>query len=781
MSSPSDSDSGFEPTLAPPRAKPQPEDRALPPLDEQRFHVDTQPDALLGTGGQGSVWRARDAVLRREVALKRLHGEGPVSAAAETAFLSEARLTALLEHPGIVPIHDVGRAANGTATLVMRRIEGKSLAESLNAADDLDARLVLVPALLRACQTVAFAHQHHVVHRDLKPQNIMLGEFGETYVLDWGLAVLEQAAPEGVAGSPAYMSPEQALGLAADVRSDVWGLGACLYQVLTGEPPVVGSSLDSTLRRAVAAEVPSVRLKAPQAPGDLVAICEKALAADRAQRYPSALELSRDLEAWVAGRTVSARSYTPGQLLWRLLKAHRKMVAVVSLALVALLVVLGLDEVRVRRERNEARSFARELLIDIPLKVDTQKPNIALLTLLSSRAKEWLSRTDLSHEEGADACALLTRLAGLHFDSQQWSEADRLAQEAVTWAREGSRVHPAQAAFVACEAGGLTVLGDSALEQGRVDAGLATYAAAEARLEGWSGAPTSTLVLSRAALNLSWGEWLWTREPKEGAQHFVLAAELALTLLDEGDPTIRRSALGYSFNGTVARWSQGRRREAAEMSARFYEAARPLCDEEDNLSLRSCLSALTGYLVFLSWDDDPRAAPLLNKALEVEAKLLSRNTDSTSGAYDSMLFAFERGDFAAASTRALALRAETPTWTDELGPLAAALAGDLDTVDSWAELTGEGTTGAPLALALTEAARGHFTQAAAHLRRIDRARLWYDISWPPHAVVGLRMSPRAQPAFDVFLRDFTSAYGEADMKRLGDSVESFAQALESLH
>jgi serine/threonine protein kinase len=203
----------------------------LPALDAARYRVDEGPDAQLGRGGQGVVWRATDQVLRREVALKVLRPEVAQDAAVIAAFLREARLTAMLEHPGIVPLHDVGAGPDGTATLVLRRIVGQSLAEVLAGTKSLADRLRLVPAVLRACQAVAFAHTRGVVHRDLKPQNVMLGELGQTYVVDWGLARVE-AGPlsaifteavetPGVLGTPAYMSPEQALGLAADARSDV--------------------------------------------------------------------------------------------------------------------------------------------------------------------------------------------------------------------------------------------------------------------------------------------------------------------------------------------------------------------------------------------------------------------------------------------------------------------------------------------------------------------------------------------------------------------------------
>ena len=309
-----------EPSLP---AEPSLSGEHIPPLAEGRYQVDEKADAaLLGRGGQGVVWRAYDSVLRREVALKKLHRDALTDPTTVSAFLREARLTALLEHPGIVPIHDVGRdPSDGSLYLALRLIGGKSLADTLGAADGLDGRLALVPALVRACQAVAFAHERGVVHRDLKPQNIMLGRFGETYVLDWGLALVESraGAPDvtaphqstGVVGTPAYMSPEQALGLAADARSDVWGLGACLYHLLTGQPPITGRSLQSAMGHASQAEVSPVLAVEPRAPADLAAICEKALSQERSRRYENASAMAKDLEAWLAGRTVERPRLQP--------------------------------------------------------------------------------------------------------------------------------------------------------------------------------------------------------------------------------------------------------------------------------------------------------------------------------------------------------------------------------------------------------------------------------------------------------------------------------------
>jgi hypothetical protein len=260
----------------------------LQPHGLERYEVDAVP---LGKGGQGTVWNAHDQLLRREVALKELNDSRP-NEAVEAAFLREARLTATLEHPGIVPVHELGRRPDGRAYYTMRRIEGESLLAALQRCATLEDRLTWLPAVVRACQAVAFAHSRHVVHRDLKPANIMLGRFGETYVVDWGLATLAttdersdepSTAPDitapmlaaQVVGTPAYLSPEQALGLPADPRTDVFGLGAVLYQVLTGRPPIQAASVTEALLRAATHAPAPVELLEPGVPRDLAAICAR--------------------------------------------------------------------------------------------------------------------------------------------------------------------------------------------------------------------------------------------------------------------------------------------------------------------------------------------------------------------------------------------------------------------------------------------------------------------------------------------------------------------------
>ena len=255
-------------------------------VDEPTF-TDSRYQLLgrLGRGGMGSVFRVRDSALDREVALKVLSLPGD-----DARLLDEARVLASLEHPGIVPVHDLGRLADGRVYYTMKRVEGLTFDAHLAAAQPgLRARVAL---LLRLCDALAFAHDRGVLHLDLKPANVMLGAFGEVLLMDWGLAARGGAAarPAGTAG---YMAPEQARGEALDARTDVHALGVLIAGVL------------------------------PDAPAPLRAVIAKARAAEREERYPSVAALSADLAAWNDDGPVSAYREGLAERLARGARRHR--------------------------------------------------------------------------------------------------------------------------------------------------------------------------------------------------------------------------------------------------------------------------------------------------------------------------------------------------------------------------------------------------------------------------------------------------------------------------
>lgn len=765
-------------------AGPHPRDDGLPSLDATRYRVDAARDAQLGKGGQGVVWRARDEVLRREVALKVLRPEVAEDAAALASFLREARLTALLEHPGIVPLHDVGAGPDGRPTLVLRRIAGRTLAEVLDETRTLDERLRLVPAVLRACQAVAFAHARGVVHRDLKPQNVMLGELGQTYVVDWGLARVEGGplaaeltdaveAP-GVLGTPAYMSPEQALGLAADARSDVWGLGACLYQVLTGVPPLTGGSIASVLGRAAEARVAPVRELTPGVPADLAAICQKALSPGRDGRYESAVALANDLEAWLGGRAVSAREYTPLELVRRALAANRLAFGFAAVGVVAVALVVVFDEARVRRERNDARAFARSLLLDSARFAQTTGPDVEFLDLLSRRTRQWLGRHDLDLEERAALCSLLVSQASYHRELSQPEQARPLLDEAVRLARAGLAEAPTDSALFACQLSAQVDLVYADVLAGRAVAN-AAFAPLDAALAAWTGPSHPSLTLTHADLLNAWADAIAAMEPRRSAELSVASARRARALLGE-DSAYFVSALQYGSLGVTGLWGLGRRAEALELAQAFADAAQAHCGQRGVDAARSCQAAVDSLALQLSWSGDPRAEGLRAEATRREAQLLARSPDSRVLLLNATFAAFERGDFQRSAELGARLR-DLEALDSGVDLLAAVLAGR----EPHAPLpVDDGDPMTLLASALSSLSRQDASGAATRLRAIARPHLWFQLDWTPHPAPALEVPAPARAAWVRFLDDFTRAYGAADEAALNQSVVTFADALEAL-
>ncbi|HEX9185743.1 MAG TPA: serine/threonine-protein kinase, partial [Vicinamibacteria bacterium] len=238
-------------------------------------------------GGMGRILRALDRRLGRVVAVKELRED---AADGGPRFVREALVTARLQHPSIVPIYEAGLWPEGAPFYAMKLVEGRSLEALLRECPSLGARLALLPHLIAVAEAIAYAHREGVVHRDLKPANVLVGPFGETVVVDWGLAKdlrvagADEAGDGGAAvvssgatvvgsvmGTPQYMAPEQARGEPVDERADVWALGAILYYLLAGSPPWTGRSAAETIAAAGAEPPPPIETREPSAPRDLVA------------------------------------------------------------------------------------------------------------------------------------------------------------------------------------------------------------------------------------------------------------------------------------------------------------------------------------------------------------------------------------------------------------------------------------------------------------------------------------------------------------------------------
>jgi serine/threonine protein kinase len=288
----------------------------------------------IGRGGMGTVYRVADRLLDRDVAVKIPNGFAQAAVAGRLEL--EAAVLARLEHPGIVPIHDVGHLVDGRLYYVMKLVQGRTLRAALADHPTLPERLGVFE---RVCEPVAFAHSRGLVHRDLKPDNIMVGPFGEVLVMDWGAALLTRTerrnAPGPVSaaddreawiavGTRGFMAPEQEGGGATpvDARADVFGLGAMLFLLLTGEEP----SSDFIVSERLAAR--------RDLPAALRAICARATVPDPAGRYPDVLSLVHDVRRYSAGLAVRAYPETLLERTRRFARTYRTALVLVAAYLV---------------------------------------------------------------------------------------------------------------------------------------------------------------------------------------------------------------------------------------------------------------------------------------------------------------------------------------------------------------------------------------------------------------------------------------------------------------
>ena len=348
------------PSAAPAAAEQLPEVRAA------RYRMAEE----VGRGGLGRVLRARDVFLDRTVAIKELHSDDEAS---RRRFVREALITARLQHPSIVPVYEAGRWPDRSPFYAMKLVSGRALSDVLGDKKTLAERLQLVPTVLAVADAIAYAHHERIVHRDLKPHNVLVGAFGETVVIDWGLAKdlaaatgpdevgpyraaasAEQTVAGAVLGTPAYMAPEQASGDDVDERTDVYALGAMLYQVIAGAPPHGGKSVDEVLVKILQGDIVPLAQREPAVPPDLAAVVAKAMALAPGDRYRTAAELADDLRRFTNGQLVGAHRYTLGERVRRWIRRHRAVTAVASVAIVVLAVFATWSIRRIFREIDRA-------------------------------------------------------------------------------------------------------------------------------------------------------------------------------------------------------------------------------------------------------------------------------------------------------------------------------------------------------------------------------------------------------------------------------------------
>jgi WD40 repeat protein len=370
--------------------------------DPDRYHVMGEH----GRGGLGRVSRAHDRELGRDVAIKELISRNPVD---EIRFLREALITARLEHPGIVPVHEAGRWPDGTPFYAMKLVSGRSLRDLIAERPTVDQRIGLLHHVIAVADAIAYAHGRNIIHRDLKPGNVIVGDFGETMVIDWGLAKDIKApddsssgppsrtasgsgqdpAPDdeltragSVLGTPAYMAPEQKRGEQVDQRADVFAIGAMLWELCSSRKTLPAS--------------PAQRHRMLRRSGidrDLVAIIDKALDPDPAGRYRDAGALAADLKAFKSGARVGARSYSLYAMLAHWTRRHRAL----ALSVTAAIAVAAIGSVMYVRNIAAERDRADGALRDAHRALVRSRLSEAALLLENdpSRAKDLLDNLEL--------------------------------------------------------------------------------------------------------------------------------------------------------------------------------------------------------------------------------------------------------------------------------------------------------------------------------------------------------------------------------------------------
>jgi tRNA A-37 threonylcarbamoyl transferase component Bud32 len=347
---------------------------------------------LHAEGGIGQVWLAFDNELGREVALKALRPDRAADPALAARFLHEAHVTGRLQHPGVVPVYELapGEAPGSVDEppfYTMRFVQGRTLTEAIRAyhvrrnagAASPVEKTTLLTAFVSVCHTIAYAHARGVIHRDLKPDNVALGDYGEVVVLDWGFAKdtagssqqaagseddssppvargprpANQSVAGQIMGTPAYMAPEQAgVGRSRiDERTDVYGLGAILYELLTSQPPYPGDDATEVLGRLREGPPPRPNAVRPRVSLALEAICLKAMVRDPADRYPSATAVAREVQHWLADEPVEAYPEPPPARAMRFGRRHPAFMAGALALIVTGLFGAGLAEVRLHQEQ----------------------------------------------------------------------------------------------------------------------------------------------------------------------------------------------------------------------------------------------------------------------------------------------------------------------------------------------------------------------------------------------------------------------------------------------
>ncbi len=476
--------------------------------------------SLHAKGGLGEVFTARDTELDRDVALKRIQVQYADDPASRRRFVAEAEITARLDHPGVVPVFGLVADPHGRPCYAMRFVRGETLKDEIERYHAAGGEAgpgkrvafrQLLGRFVAVCQAIGYAHARGVIHRDIKPANVMVGTFGETLVVDWGLAKLvkgdgaaaEPAPPPGLqpvsadadatefgtaVGTPAYMAPEQARGELDRVGplADVYSLGATLYCLLTGKSPLAGLTAMEVMVRAYNGEVPPAREVNPAAPRPLEAVCLRAMAVNPDTRYPSAPALAADVERWLSDEPVSCFRDPPTARLARWARRHPARVAVVLSLLVSGLLATAVGFGAVSREQQRTAAA---------LKLVQEEQDRTELALAAETAAKARAAQALAAETEAKADAVKARdvantryeLAIGAFNTLVGSIQSRLADRAGTQDLRQDLLRNAQAGLAklvaardASTAGADDVLFNAHYQMGNVHRAVGDTAAARA-------------------------------------------------------------------------------------------------------------------------------------------------------------------------------------------------------------------------------------------------------------------------------------------------------------
>jgi serine/threonine-protein kinase len=606
-------------------------------------------------GGLGEVHVAQDGELGRRVALKRLQPQHAADPDSRRRFLREAELTARLEHPGVVPVHGLVLDAGGQPCYAMRFIEGQSLQQAIaefhgreRGLDPGERALALRQLLGRfvaVCNTVAFAHSRGVLHRDLKPANVMLGPYGETLVVDWGLAKplgqTEEAAPGGAGakepgaaggtqpgqamGTPAYMSPEQAAGRWGEVgpASDVYALGAILYCLLTGRPPFTGESEWEIMQKVGRGELAPPRQVKRDVPVGLAAICLKAMASKPQDRYATALELAAEVERWLADDPVSCWREPWRARLQRWARRHRTVVvgggAVLGVALLFFAVLAGVLYLK-----------------NAELAAEQGKTKVALSAESRRREQARQALDEMSSALVDDLLAKQEKLSEAHRSYLQKALASYLEFAADTGEDEASR---------AGVAGAFLRVGDIHHRLGEAAKAAASYEEARGRFEQLAAqAPEQPDYRLKMALCLNNRANLLSHQGRLDEALGLYRDSLALRerlASDFPDRPAYRLDLGRShYNLGLTLDRAGRPREGEAALRRSLAVLRPLADDHPNFEHHFSLAAshgALGYLLARQGEHKP-AEEAYRHQLDVLGKLARTSSDPKARQFQANTF-----------------------------------------------------------------------------------------------------------------------------------------------